>query len=86
MDCNGRAVLLRYVSEYAANVATGLWKPRKHRPMAAAAQRAFNALRKQTGGAVWLQHAPIAHPWASAAQGLAARGKAGENSQVLDAS
>ena len=71
-------MVIRYTNEYAAAVATGLWKPRKHKEMAAEAKRAWEQLRKQRNGEVYIQHAPAAQQWATRAADLAARGKAGE--------
>ena len=58
-DARGAPIIIRYVRDYAANVAAGLWRPRKHKPMAAAAQSAFRALRTQRERAAGLR-APCA--------------------------
>ena len=70
-----RPVCLRYSNEYAAMVATGTWKAKKHKDMATAAKRAWATLRKmKPGGQVWLHHTK---PHGTATE-LAARGKQGE--------
>jgi hypothetical protein len=70
-----RPVCLRYSTEYAAMVATGTWKAKKHKDMAAAAKRAWATLRKmKPGDQVWLRHTK---PHGTATE-LAARGKQGE--------
>ena len=79
-DARGAPIIIRYVRDYAANVATGLWRPRKHKPMAAAAQSAFRALRTQREGEVWIEYVNPTQSRAAEAARLAARGKAGENS------
>ena len=71
-------VCIRYTEEYAARIATGAWKAKKHKPMAAEAQRAWRALRKERGPEqVWMQHAPARSEWAVEAWRLALVGKAG---------
>ena len=82
-DAREAPVIIRYTNEYAANVATGLWRPRKHRPMAAAAQLAFRTLRARRRGNVWIEHVRQDQRWATMARSLAARGKGGENSRGL---
>ena len=69
----GRPICIRYTSEYAARIATGAWKARKHKAMAAEAQRAWASLKRSNGGRVWMRHTPrhdLAHR-------LAGQGKAG---------
>ena len=50
----GRPIIIRYTSEYAARIATGAWKAKKHKAMAAEAQRAWAALKRSNGGRVWM--------------------------------
>ena len=80
----GDPVIIRYTSEYAANVGTALWNPRKHKPMAAAAQLAFRRLREQRGGRVYIEYVSPKDDWATAAGSLAARGKGGEDVRILN--
>ena len=80
----GLPIVLRYTNEYAANVGTALWNPRKHKPMAAAAQLAFRRLRAQRGGQVYIEYVNPKNDWAATAMSLAARGKGGEDVRVLD--
>ena len=80
---SGCPLVIRYTNEYAAAVATGLWKPRKHKEMAAKAKRAWEQLRQQRDGTVYIQHAPAAQQWAAKAADLAARGKTGEQVYML---
>ena len=80
----GAPAIIRYTNEYAANVATGLWRPRKHRPMAAAAQLAFRTLRERRGGNVWIEHVKQDQRWAAMARDHATRAKGGENGRSRD--
>ena len=73
----GKPVCIRYNSEYAARVATGAWRAKKHKETAAAAQRAWKRLRERKAGRVWMRHTPrTAGPW-NVANGLAEKGKGG---------
>ena len=72
-----RPVLVRYDSEYAARIATGAWKARKHKAMAEEAQRAWAALKRANGGRVWMKHAPSQEAGSGVARRLAERDKAG---------
>ena len=69
---------MRYYSEYAARIATGAWKARKHKAMAEEAIRAWAALKRSNGGRVWMRHTPIQAVEAGTARGLAKRGQSGE--------
>ena len=51
--------------------------------MAAKAKRAWEQLRQQRDGTVYIQHAPAAQQWAAKAADLAARGKTGEQVYML---
>ena len=52
----GRPICIRYNSEYAARIATGAWKAKKHKAFAAEARRAWAQLKRVKGGRVWMQH------------------------------
>ena len=68
---------LRYKYEYAARIATGAWKAKKHKAMAAEAQRAWHSLKKSNGGRAWMRH--DAEPKRQGrAQELATSGKGGK--------
>ena len=73
----GRPVCVRYSSEYAARIATGAWKAKKHKAMAAEARRAWAALKRTNSGRVWMRHASGKHPRMAVAQRLADGGKQG---------
>ena len=73
----GRPVCIRYSSEYAARIATGAWKAKKHKAMAAEARRAWAALKRTNSGQVWMRHASGKHPRMVVAQRLADGGKQG---------
>ena len=64
---------MRYTSEYCARIATGAWKAKKHKKVAAEARTAWKELRKSNGGQVWMQH-DKSHK----AKSLAERGKTGD--------
>ena len=72
-----RPVVVRYENPYAAHIATGAWKARKHKAMAEEAQRAWAALKRANGGRVWMKHAPSQEAGSGAARRLAERGKEG---------
>ena len=72
-----RPICIRYTSEYAARIATGAWRAKKHKETAAAAQQAWKRLRERKAGKVWMRHTPrTAPPW-SVANSLAENGKGG---------
>ena len=52
----GRPICIRYSSEYAARIATGAWKAKKHKAMAEEARRAWESLKRSSGGSVWMRH------------------------------
>ena len=66
---------------YAAHIATGVWRPKKHKDMAAAAQRGWARLKKSKEGRVWMEHVKghSGHEWNTLADRLAERGRLGEN-------
>ena len=58
-------VCMRYDSVYAAMIATGVWRAKKHKEMAAAARQAWATLMKRTRGRLWLKHVKghSGHTW-----------------------
>ena len=80
----GRPVCVRYSNAYGAMIASGTWKAKKHKAMAAEARAAWKALKRQIGGQLWLRHVmkPGEHQWARVANVLAGRGKQGIRTQV----
>ena len=74
----GKPILIRYASEYAARIATGAWRAKKHRAMADEARRSWAALKRSSGGRVWMRHVSSKAAEASAARRLAERGKEGD--------
>ena len=73
----GKPICIRYYSEYAARVATGTWKAKKHKGVAEEAKRAWAQLKQTSGGKAWMQHAPRTTLHALNAGGRARDGKAG---------
>ena len=71
--------LMRYDSTYAAHVASGIWKPKKHKAMAAQAVKEW-AARRRRGDGLWLKHVKghSGHRWNNRADRLADAGRAGE--------
>ena len=80
----GRPVCVRYSNAYGAMIASGTWKAKKHKAMAAEARAAWKALKRQVGEQLWLRHVvkPGEHQWARGANVLAGRGKQGTRTQV----
>jgi ribonuclease HI len=76
-----RPVCVRYDSVYAAMVASGTWRAKKHKEMAAEAQRAWAALMKKTQGKLWLKHVKghSGHQWNNRADRLADDGRHGKH-------
>ena len=72
----GRPILIRYTSEYAMRIATGQWRARKHKAMAADAHRTWKALRQNSKGHVYFKHVPASST--SHARSLAERGRHGD--------
>ena len=81
-------ICIRYESEYAAMIASGGWKAKKHKGVAAVAQQAWKRLKAQRGERLYLAHAPRAHPrdrlWMAEAAGLAKAGKCGTYTYAED--
>ena len=80
----GRPVCVRYSNAYGAMIASGTWRAKKHKAMAAEARAAWKALKRQIGEQLWLRHVvkPGEHQWARGANVLAGRGKQGTRTQV----
>ena len=76
----GRPICIRYNSEYAARIASGVWKAKKHKEMATAARRAWAKLQKASKERVWLRHVISTDVFYAAAGGLAQAGKGGSHS------
>ena len=76
--------MMRFSAAYGAAIATGTWKAKKHKAMAAAAHSAWKRLRRQRHGEVWILHEPATVWWARRARGLAEAGKAGEDISVVE--
>ena len=70
-------VCMRYNSEYAARIATGAWKAKKHKAMAEEAKRSWAALKRSNGGRVWMRYASSKAGGSGAARRLSERGKQG---------
>lgn len=72
-------VCMRYDSVYAAMIATGVWRAKKHKEMAAAARQAWATLMKRTRGRLWLKHVKghSGHTWNDVADRLAEQGRRG---------
>ena len=73
------AVVLRYDSTYAAMIASGTWKARKHKAMAAEARRAWAALKHAHARTLWLRHVRghSGNYWNTIADRLADQGRHG---------
>ena len=66
----GQPICIRYNSEYAARIATGAWKAKKHKAFAEEARRAWAQLKRDKGGQVWMQHVRRDNLYYSLAGGL----------------
>ena len=53
----GKPICIRYSAEYAARIATGGWRAKKHKAFAAEARHAWATLKKMNGGKAWIRHA-----------------------------
>ena len=75
-----KPVCIRYDSKYAAHIATGLWKAKKHKPMAAAARRAWAQLKRSKEGQAWMAHVKghSGNQWNERADRLADQGRRGK--------
>jgi ribonuclease HI len=73
-------VVMRYDSMYAAMIASGVWKAKKHKLLAAEAQRAWKALKGKLGETVWLRHVKghSGHEWNNLVDRYADLGRQGE--------
>ena len=74
-----RPICVRYNSEYAARIATGAWRAKKHKAFAEEARRAWAQLKRDRGGRVWMQHVRSEDYDFMLAGGLAREGKAGQS-------
>ena len=76
----GKPICMRYDSCYAAMVASGSWKAKAHKALAAEARAAWAALRDKTKNNLWLRHVRghSGHKWNNIADALANRGQKGE--------
>ena len=72
-----KPICIRYNSEYAARIATGTWKAKKHKAMAEEARQAWAQLKRTTGGRAWMRHVDHKDLHHSAASRLATAGKRG---------
>ena len=83
-------VCVRYSDEYAAMIACGGWKAKKHKDAAAVAHQAWKRLKAQRGKQLYLQHAHMKHPrdgrWLREAASLALAGKRGTYTYAEDVS
>ena len=72
---------MRYDSKYASHVASGAWRARKHKPLAAAARRAWDRMRKIAKGRLWMKHVKghSGDKWNDMADSLADAGRSGVN-------
>ena len=68
----GRPICIRYNSEYAARIATGAWKAKKHKDMAAEARRAWAMLKKERGGRAMCRRGAQLMAWRSKVNTVAA--------------
>jgi len=77
-------VVMRYDSLYAAMVASGTWKAKKHKAMAMEARHAWTTLKKRLGDRVWLRHVKghSGHRWNNRADSLADAGRQGMHVDV----
>ena len=75
----GRPIIVRYNNQYAARIATGAWKAKKHKAFAEEARRAWAQLKRARGGRVWMKHVGHEHPDYLLAGGLAQEGKSGQS-------
>ena len=54
---SGRPIRICYREAYAAMIASGAWRARKHKPMADEAHRAWNAVQKPRPNHLWIGRA-----------------------------
>ena len=76
---DGRPVLIRFDSKYAACITCATWRARKHKPLAAAARAVWRNLHTALKGKLWLKHVKghSGHRWNDRADGLADEGRLG---------
>ena len=72
-----KPICIRSNSEYAARIATGAWKAKKHKAMAEEARQAWAQLKRTSGGRAWMRHVDCWDPNFLEAHGLARAGKNG---------
>ena len=78
---HGKPVCIRYDSMYAAHIATGIWKAKKHKPMAHAARQAWARLKRSKEGRAWMKHVRghTGNRWNERADRLADQGRGGKS-------
>ena len=79
VHAKGRPICIRYDSRYAAMIASGTWKAKKHKEMAAHAREQWGALRNKIGKRLWMRHVKghSGHRWNNRADRLADDGRKG---------
>ena len=77
----GKPICIRYDSMYAAHIATGIWKAKKHKPMAQAARQAWARLKRSKEGRAWMKHVRghTGNQWNEHADSLAGQGRGGKS-------
>ena len=98
-EARDRPVCVRITGDYGVNIASGTWRPGKHKAMAQKAQRVWKALYRSRPGEVWIRHTPLkirknragrvlngSAIWMKQAEALAQLGRAGlkVNAQTVD--
>ena len=75
----GRPICMRYDSKYAAHIASGAWRAKRHKALAQEARELWTAIRKKTRGQLWMRHVKghSGHVWNDRADSLAEGGKGG---------
>jgi len=75
----GRPICIRYDSTYAAMIASGTWRAKKHKAMAEEARGAWITLKRVIGERLWMRHVKghSGHPYNDIADKLADTGKQG---------
>ena len=70
---------MRYDSCYAAMIASGSWKAKAHKALAAEARAAWGMLQNKTNNTLWLRHVRghSQHKWNNKADSLANQGRGG---------
>ena len=77
----GRPIVVRFDSAYAAMIASGTWKAKKHKALAGEARAAWADLRKHTDNKLWIRHVRghSRHQWNNRADHLANQGRLGHS-------